>query len=116
MLIRRVRIMMPRCSSCLRAVLPFALGISATLAGDQGEPKNSPRAPGRLRLLTIEQAYELALASDQAIRNACIELRSARLEPWSALTRMAPRLTGNLSYEVIRERRFTSGPASPFLD
>jgi hypothetical protein len=29
---------------------------------------------------------------------------------------MGPRLTGHLSYEVIRERRFTSGAPSPFLD
>ena len=67
-------------------------------------------------MITLEQAYDRALASDQAIRNAYVELRGARLEPWSALTRMGPRLTGHLSYEVIRERRFTSGAPSPFLD
>jgi outer membrane protein TolC len=93
----------------------LVLGISAAIAGDRDESRNG-RVPGRLRLLTLEQAYDQALTSDQAIRNAYIELRSARLESWSALTRMAPRVAGNLSYEVIRERRFTNGPASPFLD
>src|SRR6478752_3349518 len=108
--------MTPRCSTCLCAVVAFALGVSASLAGERIEPRNPGRMPGRLRLITLEQAYDRALASDQAIRNAYVELRSARLEPWSALTRIAPRFTGNLSYEVIRERRFTSGSASPFLD
>jgi outer membrane protein TolC len=109
--------MTPRWSSVFWAAAALAAGISATLAADRNDLGKPLRGPsGRLRLITLEQAYDLALASDQAIRNAYIELRSARLEPWSALTRMGPRLTGNLSYEVIRERRFTSGPATTALD
>jgi outer membrane protein TolC len=50
----------------------------------------------------------LALASDQSIRSAYIELRTAQLEPWSALTRIGPQLIGNLGYELIREKRFAS--------
>jgi outer membrane protein TolC len=65
----------------------------------------APRPP----VLTLEQAYDLTLSSDQAIRSAMVELRNARLEPWSALTRMGPQITGNLSYEAIREQR-TNNP------
>jgi outer membrane protein len=65
-----------------------------------------PKPPPRSRLITLEQAYDIALASDQAIRNAYVALRNAQLEPWSALTRVAPQITGQLNYEVIRERRF----------
>src|SRR3954471_7822167 len=79
-------------------------------------PKVALASPGRLHLITLEQAYDLTLASDQAIRTAWLELCSARLEPWGALTRLGPRLTGNLSYELIRERRFTSGPTPAVLD
>ena len=64
-----------------------------------------------VRVITLEEAYDRALATDQSIRNAYLQLRTARLEPWSALTRIGPHLAGNLSYELIRERRFNNpGP------
>jgi outer membrane protein len=87
-----------------------------SFAGESRDARKLTPRTGRLRIITLEQAYDRALASDQAIRNAYIELRSARLEPWSALTRIAPRLTGHLSYEVIRERRFTRGSMPSSLD
>src|SRR4051812_31228196 len=100
------------------AAAAFLSGASSWTYGGEKRPtpKIASSLPGRLHLITLEQAYDLALTSDQAIRNAWLELCSARLEPWSALTRISPRLTGNLSYELIRERRFTSGPPSPALD
>src|SRR5512137_958235 len=48
--------------------------------------------------LTLEQAYDRALETDQTIRSAAIEIQKARLLPWSALTRQAPRVLGNASY------------------
>ena len=55
--------------------------------------------PGRLSLpLTLEQAYDLTLASDQNIRTAFLEVKKADLLPLSALTRIAPRLNGSYSY------------------
>ena len=48
--------------------------------------------------LTLEQAYDRALATDQNIRIAFEELRQARLLPWSALTRMGPNLSANASF------------------
>lgn len=73
-------------------------------------PTGRMRVPA-MRVITLEQAYDLALATDQSIRNAYLQLRTAQLEPWSALTRIGPQLAGNLSYELIRERRFNNpGP------
>lgn len=99
-------------------ILPLAIGWAGVALASGAEDGRAFRIPGapRLRVLTLEQAYDLALGSDQAIRNACIEVRNANLEPWSALTRISPRLTGNLSYELIREKRFTHGRAATPLD
>ena len=48
--------------------------------------------------LTLEQAYDRALASDQTIRIAYAEIQKANLLPWSALARQGPRVLGNASY------------------
>jgi outer membrane protein TolC len=95
--------------------LAIGAGIALPAGAEDGKASRIPGAP-RLRVLTLEQAYDLALASDQAIRNAAIEVRSANLEPWSALTRIGPRLTGHLSYELIHEKRFMREQAVTPLD
>ncbi len=59
------------------------------------------------RTITLEQAYDMALASDQAIRIAAIEINKANLLPWSALTRLGPRFSGSLQYD--RAERTTYG-------
>jgi outer membrane protein len=48
--------------------------------------------------LTLEQAYDRALETDQTIRIAHEEIRKANLRPWSALTRLGPSVTGRASY------------------
>lgn len=48
--------------------------------------------------LGLEEAYDLALASDQSIQIAYWEVRKANLLPWSALTRLGPQLAGDASY------------------
>jgi len=50
------------------------------------------------RSITLEQAYDITLASDQSIRSAWYEIRKANLQPWSALARMGPSLSGAGSY------------------
>lgn len=45
--------------------------------------------------LTLDQAYDKALATDQSIAIAAAEAGKAALEPRSALVRMMPTLTGN---------------------
>jgi len=46
-------------------------------------------------VITLEQAYDRTLSSDQSIRRAYWEIRSSNLEPLSALTRLGPRLNGS---------------------
>src|SRR5260221_5233788 len=58
--------------------------------------------------ISIEQAYDIALATDQSIRIAYWEVRKASLLPWAALTRLGPQLSGNASYR----RREASTTAS----
>ncbi|HYR59324.1 MAG TPA: TolC family protein, partial [Chthoniobacteraceae bacterium] len=60
------------------------------------------------RTISIEQAYDIALATDQSIRIAYWEVRKANLLPWAALTRLGPQLNGNASYR----RREASTTAS----
>ncbi|MEI8233153.1 MAG: TolC family protein [Verrucomicrobiota bacterium] len=54
------------------------------------------------RLITLEQAYDMTLTSDQTIRTAYYEIRKANLLPWSALAKLGPQLTGNASYTNSR--------------
>src|SRR5439155_667501 len=58
--------------------------------------------------ISLEQAYDIALATDQSIRIAYWEVRKANLLPWAALTRLGPQLNGNTSYR----RREVSTTAS----
>ena len=64
------------------------------------------------RLISLEQAYDLALATDQSIRIAFYEVRKADLLPWSALTRIGPRLAGRANYD--RSERSTTGTVQQF--
>jgi len=53
-------------------------------------------------VLTLEEAYDRALSSDQSILKAYWETRIDNLAPYSALTRLGPSLTGNLSQATSR--------------
>ena len=59
--------------------------------------------------LALEQAYDRALATDQTIRSAAVEIQKANLLPWSALTRQGPRVLGNASY-AKPEHELASAP------
>lgn len=65
--------------------------------------------------LTLEEALDRALSSDQSVRVAFLEVSRAQLTKWSALTRLTPRLTGTLAYELVQETRFdpTVSSAAP---
>jgi outer membrane protein TolC len=56
------------------------------------------RAENRSRL-TLEEAYDRVLASDQTIAIALIESYKARLLPLSALTALAPQISARLGYD-----------------
>ncbi len=49
-------------------------------------------------LMTLEHAYDIAAASDQALRIAFIEVSKAELLPKAALTKVMPRFSGGMSY------------------
>jgi len=49
-------------------------------------------------VITLEQAYDRTLETDQSIRIAFHEARKANLLPWSALTRVGPQITASASY------------------
>ncbi len=72
-------------------------------------PAQTPPAPDS-PLMTLEHAYDIAAASDQALRIAFLEVRKAELLPLSALTRIAPRLGG--SYDYDRKGRSLQSPGT----
>jgi len=73
-------------------LLPALLGApSAT------RPTQKPTVTGGS--LTLEQAYDRALATDQSIGIAYWEIRKANLLPWSALAKLGPQITANGSYD-----------------
>ncbi|MFZ5807108.1 MAG: TolC family protein [Verrucomicrobiota bacterium] len=51
-----------------------------------------------MKVMTLAEAQQRVLSSDQSIQNALLEIRKAKLEPWSAITKYTPRLTGGASY------------------
>lgn len=61
-------------------------------------------------LISLEEAYDRALETDQTIRIAYWEVRKANLLPWSAAARLAPRIFASGGYsrsESIRSSRFS---------
>lgn len=54
-------------------------------------------SPSKNCVITLEDAYDKTLASDQSIRIAFYEARKANLLPWSALAKLGPQLVGNAS-------------------
>ncbi len=63
--------------------------------------------------MTLAQASERALGTDQSIAIALAETQKAKLLTWGAATRMGPQLTGNAGY-TAPERDITS-PTGPVL-
>ena len=53
------------------------------------------------RVISLEQAYDRTLASDQSIRIAYTEILKARLLPWSALTKFGPQISAGASYNHV---------------
>src|ERR1700690_3445569 len=71
----------------------------------------SSNSEGQAEGLSLEQAYDQVIDTDQGLRIGLTQIREARLQPWSALSQMGPRLTGNASYFDPQEQRSTStGP------
>ena len=56
------------------------------------------------RTITLEQAYDMTLVSDQTIRTAYYEIRKASLLPWSALAKLGPQLSAGANYTNSQTR------------
>ncbi len=63
--------------------------IPSLLAGEGGK--------GGGRVISLEQAYDLALSSDQAIGIAYVALEQAKLAPLAAYTKLLPQVNGTTS-------------------
>ncbi|GEM_PF-507259 len=73
---------------------------SAKTKGAKADKTGKPAAENRV--ISLEKAYDMTLSCDQSIRKAYYEVRKANLQPWSALAKMGPSLTGNASYSNSR--------------
>lgn len=62
------------------------------------------RAAETGRVITLEKAYDLTLASDQAIGIAYVALESAKLAPLAAYTKLLPQIngTGSINGQSVR--------------
>jgi outer membrane protein len=84
------------------AFIALLLGVRV-MAADSGSKKPDATTPKAAstdpkKVITLEEAYAITLASDQSVRTAYIEIRKANLLPWSALTKISPQLTAGYSY------------------
>lgn len=91
--------------------LPRLLLAPLLLLAHLGLPARAQTAPSpEAPLMTLEHAYDIAAASDQALRIAFLEVRKAELLPLSALTRVAPKIGGSYDYE--RKGRSLQSPGA----
>jgi len=92
---RRPALGRPRRASVL-VLAACAIFQSSVWAGPAASSETaSSKTPG---VITLEEAYDRALATDQSIRVAYYELRKANLQPWSALTALGPRVSASGGY------------------
>lgn len=92
------------CFPLFRPCFKLLLFTLAATAGLAAPPRAEPE--GRI---TLEQAYDRALKTDQAIRIAYFEVRKANLLPLSALTRVTPRLSAGVGYDKARTNSVNFG-------
>lgn len=71
-------------------ILAAVMAVSPVRAADLAKPA---------RVITLEEAYDIAVATDQSIGIAYWQVRMANLLPWSALTLLGPQLTGGGEYD-----------------
>lgn len=77
-----------------------ALGVAAlaTVLPSPVSARDADQSEKQGHVITLEQAYDMTLATDQSIRIAFFEIQKAKLQPWRALTRMGPQLTAGADY------------------
>jgi outer membrane protein TolC len=84
------------------ACVPAALAALAALTAPFSaiaRAGETPALSGTGRVITLEEAYDIALATDQSITIAAQEIKRANLLPWSALTKLGPSLSVGSGYD-----------------
>lgn len=79
-------------------------------------PLRDPGENASLPVLTLEAAYERALATDQSLQIAYLNSKKARLEPRKAFYAFLPTLRADLSYRQERERETRSSAAETSIN
>lgn len=74
--------------------------------------ENDPKPAAMV--LSLEQAYDIVLATDQSLRIAILEVKKANLLPWRALTALGPQISGDASYSASEQRVRSNGVTSRF--
>lgn len=74
----------------------FTAALMVCAAASAAQPAAESKKPAN-RVITLEEAYDMTLSGDQGIRIAYYSIRSANLQPWSALAKLGPQLIGNAS-------------------
>ncbi len=78
----------------------LTLLLSSAVLAEPGNVTSVPAVsfvPGAM--LTLEHAYDIAAASDQALKIAFFNVRKNELLPLSALTKVTPRFSGSAGYD-----------------
>ncbi|MEI8309632.1 MAG: TolC family protein [Verrucomicrobiota bacterium] len=74
-------------------------------------------AAARARTISLDQAYDRTLSSDQSIRIAYTEILKAKLLPWSALTKFGPKINAGVSYNHVETTtQYYDNPNLAILD
>jgi outer membrane protein TolC len=94
----------------MRATLALFTVLALLVANAAWAATDPAAAP---MLLTLEKAYDLALATDQSIRVAYWEVRKANLLTWSALTKLGPSVTASADYN--RSANTTVAPTTEIV-
>ena len=63
------------------------------------DPAPAPATSAPARVITLDEAYDIAAATDQSIRIAYWQIRMANLLTWSALTALGPNLSAGGGYD-----------------
>jgi outer membrane protein TolC len=101
----------PRISFRLAVVFLGCCALAGTASmGSAADKAAAKRAGENDGMVTLEQAYDRTLITDQSIRIAYYQVRQAKLLPWSALTKLGPQV--NLNNNYLRSEEFERVPTA----
>jgi outer membrane protein TolC len=87
------------CLAAIAAAIPLCAEVTPPPEGPVPSALHTPQSAFPPRVITLDEAYDIAAATDQSIRIAYWEIRKANLLPWSALTALGPQLSAGAGYD-----------------